>query len=55
MSPAEEWEAWRKKREKGQVTTAQWLEWAEAYVNRISGGPWRSHCETHIRFVRRNG
>lgn len=53
MTPAQEWEAWRKKREAGQVTRRQWLEWAEAYLRRLDGGPWRSHVETHIRFIKR--
>jgi len=55
VSPAQEWEAWRKKRTSGAVSTAEWLEWAERYVSGLTGGPWRSHCEAHIRFVRRNG
>lgn len=53
MSPAQEWEAWRKKRESGAVTADEWLDWARAYVNGLSGGPWRKHCEAHMRFVER--
>lgn len=53
MTPAQEWEQWRKKRERGEVTAEKWLEWARAYVNRLQGGPWRKHCEAHIRFVER--
>lgn len=51
MSPAQEWSAWRVKRERGEVTTQEWLTWARAYVNRQSGGPWRRFCEQHIHFV----
>lgn len=54
MTPAQEWHNWREKRERGEVTTDEWLKWARAYVNRQSGGPWRKFCETHIRFVERN-
>lgn len=53
MTPAQEWEEWRKKRKNGEVTKEQWLEWADAYVKKISGGgPWLKHCEAHIRFVK---
>lgn len=53
MTPAQEWEQKRKQRENGDITVQQWLTWANAYVNRLSGGPWRKHCEAHIRFVER--
>lgn len=52
MTPAQEWQHWREKRERGDVTKEQWLEWAEKYVSNLSGGPWHKHCEAHIRFVR---
>ena len=53
MTPAQEWQNWRIKRERGEITTDDWLKWARAYVSRLDGGPWRKHCETHIRFVER--
>jgi hypothetical protein len=53
MTPAQEWEQKRRARESGSITAQQWLDWADKYVNRLSGGPWRKHCEQHIRFVER--
>lgn len=53
MTPAQEWQNWRVKRERGEITADEWLKWARAYVNRLDGGPWRKHCETHIKFVER--
>lgn len=54
MTPAQEWEAKRKQRESGAITVDQWIAWAKTYVNCMSGGPWRKHCEAHLRFVIRN-
>ena len=54
MSPAQQWEAKRKARERGEITAEQWIAWAEIYVGRLDGGPWRKHCEAHLRFVKRN-
>lgn len=53
MTPAQEWQNWRVKRERGEVTAQQWITWADAYVQRLGAGPWRKHCEAHIRFVKR--
>jgi len=53
MTPAQEWQQWREKRERGEVTADQWVKWARAYVDRLGGGPWRARCEQHIRFVER--
>lgn len=53
MTPAQEWQNWRLKRERGEVTDQEWLTWARRYVNGMSGGPWRSFCEQHIKFVER--
>jgi hypothetical protein len=51
MTPVQEWEAWRKKRQNGEVTKEQWLRWAKAYVRRTPKSDFRDHCETHIRFI----
>lgn len=53
MTPAQEWEQKRRQRESGSLSAQDWIKWARAYANRLSGGPWRKHCETHIRFVER--
>lgn len=54
MSPAQEWEKKRKERESGALSPADWIKWAEAYIGRMSGGPWRKHCEAHLNFVKQD-
>jgi hypothetical protein len=53
MSDVGRWEAKRKDRQQGRITAAQWIAWAEEYVKSLPDGPWKEHCRTHIRFVRR--
>lgn len=53
MTPAQEWEQKRRARESGSLSAQDWIKWASAYVNRLSGGPWRKHCEAHLRFIER--
>jgi hypothetical protein len=53
MTPAQEWEKKRKQRESGSVSAADWIKWAKSYTRGLPRGPWREHCETHIRFVER--
>lgn len=53
MTPAQEWQKQRERRESGALSAADWLKWAKRYLNTLSGGPWRRHVETHIRFIER--
>lgn len=53
MTPAQEWEKQRKRRESGSLSGADWLKWAKSYIRGLSGGPWRQHCEAHVRFIER--
>lgn len=54
MSGSAEWETWRKQRTSGRVTVQEWLAWADRYVSQLPAGDWKKHCESHIRFVRRD-
>lgn len=54
MTPAEEWQEWREKRESGAVTKQQWLTWARKYVAGLPDSPWREFCRSHIQFVARS-
>lgn len=48
-----EWRVQRRRRSAGTITDAEWVRWAESYVAGLPDGPWREHCRTHIRFVKR--
>lgn len=53
MSATDEWGRMRIERKSGRITKGAWVAWAEKWVKGLPEGPFRSHCEAHIRFVKR--